>query len=208
MHSTKNSKKNVLTVLVIIAIALLAAVGIILFLNSRLNILPQVISSTTTASAERATFPEIPADQLTQDQQDLVAILKTEYNLNPAGTKYSEGIEEAWCADFVSWVYKEAGMPLSNPNSGSWRIPGTFTLREYYESIDTFQPASSGYTPKIGDVMLYDNPSTFGQHTNVVVGYKDGVVTTIGGNEPGGIRVIEHKPSDDKGFIGYGVLPS
>lgn len=144
--------------------------------------------------------------KLSTDQQKVIEILKTEYALNPPGTKYSDGIEEAWCADFVSWVFNRAEVPLSNPNSGSWRIPGTYTLREYYESAGKLQLSSSDYSPKIGDVMLYDNPSPFGQHVNIVIKNDNGVITTIGGNEPGGIRVVKHTVPDTDGFIGYGVF--
>lgn len=68
---------------------------------------------------------------------------------------------EPWCADFVSWVYKEAGHPLKNPNSGSWRIPGTYTLREYYEAQGAFRPADSGYEPQLGDVAIYEDSPGF-----------------------------------------------
>ena len=54
--------------------------------------------------------------------------------------------------------------------------------------------------------MLYDNPSPFGQHTNIVIENDNGVVTTIGGNEPGGIRIVKHEKPDTVGFIGYGVF--
>jgi len=54
--------------------------------------------------------------------------------------------------------------------------------------------------------MLYDNPSPFGQHTNIVIDNDSGIVTTIGGNEPGGIRIVKHVKPDTIGFIGYGVF--
>ena len=191
---------------VVIATAILIlTVLTVLFVGSRFNILPQMIASHT-SSNEKIAFPEIDESQLSEEQLKVVSILKTEYNLNSDGTKYSEGISEAWCADFVSWVFNEAGRPLENPHSGSWRIPGTYTLREYYESIGKLKLANSEYSPKLGDIMLYDNPSPFGQHTNIVIKNDNGRITTIGGNEPGGIRVIEHVKKDDAGFIGYGVF--
>ncbi len=183
--------------------ALIVVIALGLFAQSRLNIFPQLVSSTLSKS-EPVSFPEIDTASLTPDQQKVVEILKQEYALQPAGTKYAEGIEEAWCADFVSWTFNEAGVPLSNPNSGHWRIPGTFTLREYYEANEKFIPADAEYSPKVGDIMLYDNPSSFGQHTNIVIKNDDGVVTTIGGNEPGGIRIVEHAHPEGVGFIGYG----
>ncbi len=197
-------KRIALGILIASSIVLVGVLGV-LFLNSRFNIVPQLISSHL-SSDTKVVFPNIEEATLNDQQKDIVAILRTEYALNPEGTKYSEGIEEAWCADFVSWVFNEAGTPFSNPNSGSWRIPGTYTLREYYESIGKLKVASSDYSPEVGDIMLYDNPSPFGQHTNIVIENKDGVITTIGGNEPGGIRIIEHTTPDDAGFIGYGSL--
>lgn len=196
-------KKILLATGMALAIALVIVLGAA-FAHSRFNIFPQLISSRLTPK-DAMSFPEIDETQLSDDQLKLVTVLKKEYTLNPEGTKYSEGVHEAWCADFVSWVYREAGKPLKNPNSGSWRIPGTYTLREYYQSTDVFRAAGSQYTPKLGDVLLYDNPSPFGQHTNIVLKSNNGIVTTIGGNEPGGIRVIKHSLADDPGFIGYGV---
>lgn len=199
-------KKHKLATIIILSLAvIIAGILIYFFAQSRFNPLPQIIASQTDTK-QKSTFPIIEKGLLSAEQIKVLDILKTEHDLNPPGTKYSEGIEEAWCADFVSWVYKEAGVPLSNPNSGSWRIPGTYTLREYYEAEGKFQPASSDYSPKIGDIMLYDNPSPFGQHTNIVINNERGVVTTIGGNEPGGIRIVEHTKPEGAGFIGYGVF--
>ena len=202
----QSPKKNKIALVSIITIiVLIAGAGLYILSQSRFNPLPQIISSQT-ATKQKSTFPLIEKGQLSIEQQKVVDILKTEYDLNPPGTKYSEGVEEAWCADFVSWVFNEAGVPLSNPNSGSWRIPGTYTLRDYYESENRLKLADSDYSPKVGDVMLYDNPSTFGQHVNIVLSNERGVITTIGGNEPGGIRIVEHKQPEGAGFIGYGLF--
>lgn len=201
MSSSTKMRKTLIT-----AVTLLVAVSsIVYFTSSRYNIFPQIIASAL-SSFEKTPFPAIDEAELSAEQQKLVDILQREYELQPSGTKYSEGISEPWCADFVSWVYKEADVPLENPNSGYWRIPGTYTLREYYEQTDRFRPADSNYTPKFGDTMLYDNPSTFGQHVNVVIQINNGIVTTIGGNEPGGIRILSHTANEEAGFVGYGVL--
>lgn len=189
------------------------AVGIVLisvtagsfFMFAQPTLLPRWLGSHTSLT-QRPAFPDIDKSSLSSEQMKLISVLKTEYALNPAGTKYSDGITEPWCADFVSWVFKEAGAPLINPHSGGWRIPGTFTLREYYGSVGKLQLATAGYSPKTGDIMLYDDPSPFGQHTNIVIKNDHGVITTIGGNEPGGIRIVEHTDRDDAGFIGYGVF--
>ncbi len=38
--------------------------------------------------------------------------------------KYTDTTLEYWCADFVSWVYAQAGSPFTGGLSGGWRIPG------------------------------------------------------------------------------------
>jgi len=162
--------------------------------------------ATVTEGNKKESFPAIETGKLDLTQQKIVTLLRQEYKAQPAGTKYSEDVSEPWCADFVSWIMRNADAPLKNPNSGSWRIPGTYTLREYYESIGRFESASSKYSPKVGDIMFYDNPSPFGQHTNIVIKNNNGLITTVGGNEPGGIRVYTHKTKDGVGFIGYGIL--
>ncbi len=204
MNAKLFKRRNRVLVCLVIGIAALFVI-IIVFANSRFNIFPQIIASTTTTN-QKVEFPMVDEAELNPAQIKVMTILRTEYELQPEGIKYSEGVNEAWCADFVSWVFKEAEVPLSNPNSGYWRIPGTYTLREYYEQNDRFKAADSDYSPKIGDIMLYDNPSPFGQHTNIVIDTTDGVVTTIGGNEPGGIRIVKHTTPDSVGFIGYGVF--
>jgi CHAP domain-containing protein len=196
-----NRKRTVLVIVIIFGLAL----GFAVFYKSKLNFVPQILGTLNQPSGHIA-FPDTSSDQLSADQQKIITILKQEYLSQPQGTKYSQGVEEPWCADFVSWVFKQADMPFSNPNSGSWRIPGTHTLREYYESRGRFKSSSSGYSPNVGDTMIYDNPSPFGQHVNVVIENKNSTITTIGGNEPGGIRIMKHEKPDNDGFVGYGTF--
>ena len=202
----ENKKNRSIKPLIIFGIIFILITAIIaLFYSSSFNIFPYIISKTE-QSQKSEDFPEIDVSDLSSTQIQIVDLLKIEYQAQPDGTKYSNGIKEPWCADFVSWIMNQAGVPLNNPNSGSWRIPGTYTLREYYESIGRFKSGDSGYQPKVGDIMLYDNPSPFGQHTNIVIKNFNGVVTTVGGNEYGKIRVFTHKTPDTTGFIGYGLL--
>ncbi len=185
-------------------VVVLSFAGILLW-NSRVNFVPHLISQVVSARGE--SFPGIDESNLTPAQKRIVSIARTEFMEQPEYTKYTEGNKEAWCADFVSWVYMSAGVPFTNQNSGSWRIPGTYTLRDYLEKEGLLRLAKSDYEPKTGDLMLYDNPNSFGQHVNIVVTvHSDGSVTTIGGNEPGGIRVKTHSAYKEPGFVGYGVL--
>jgi len=190
-----------MSIFILVWIVLLSSV---FFVKSRHNFFPQLIDSWT-ASTEKQAFPDINTDGLSDIQKEIVEILKKEYVAQPSGLKYS-GVSEPWCADFVSWVLYTADEPLINPNTDSWRIPGTKTLRTFYEVNQRFESAESDYTPQVGDVVLYDNPSPYGQHANFVLRYDNGQLTTIGGNEPGGIRISTHDIRNDPGFLGYGLL--
>ncbi|MGI5216385.1 CHAP domain-containing protein [Nocardia sp. CA-290969] len=160
-------------------------------------------------AGERLTeFPAIDRSTLTPEQIRVVDAAAAEFAAPRSGPGYSEGNTEPWCANFVSWVLRAAGMPLANPNSGSWRIPGVYTLQEYYESRDRFVPFDPDYRPVTGEVILYGPDSRFGQHTNIVLDSANGVLTTIGGNEDGAVHIERWDPAavDDLEIVGFGRL--
>lgn len=69
-------------------------------------------------------------------------------------TAYTDGAPyEEWCADFVSYVYKEAGYPFSQGDTSSWdeNIAGNIQYMGFTE-----HQASTGYVPQPGDVAFFD----------------------------------------------------
>ena len=156
-------------------------------------------------SPGEAAFPDIDTANLSPTRQKIISLAKTEFKAQSAGAKFSQGAEEAWCANFVSWIMHQAGAPLKNPHTGGWRIPGTFILREYYEATGRFKSANSGYQPLPGDVAIYRNSPVFGDHTNIVLKNDNGALTTVGGNEANRIRVFINHDKRYDGLLGYGV---
>ncbi len=154
---------------------------------------------------QKIEFPTYQAESLNPNQQKIIDILKQEYEAQPLGTKYSQGVKEPWCADFVSWVMKQADLPFSNPHSGSWRIPGVYTLQEYFESTGQWHDYGN-YQPKTGDIVIYKDDSKFGGHTNFVLKNEKGFLTTIGGNEIRKIRIQRYKFDNSVGIKGFGEL--
>lgn len=155
-----------------------------------------------------ADFPEIDHAGLTPLQGRVLDILDDQYRDPRPGEFYSEGVDQAWCANFVSWIMAQAGEPLVNPHSGHWRIPGVLTPQEYFVAEDRFVPARAGYVPRTGDVVLYI--SAFGsEHTNMVVSAdsETGTAITLGGNETGAVRLHHLRWDDDSAVIGFGRLP-
>lgn len=154
----------------------------------------------------KRSFPEVDTASLNDTQKKIIELLKTEYDTQPIGTKYTEGEQLPWCADFASWIHKEAGVPLVSASNGSWRRETIPALKEYFISVDRFVKPGSGYAPTVGDIVLYDFPSPFGNHTNIVIKNENGVLTTIGGNEGDRVRIQVHNAEEDTGFLGYGKL--
>ncbi|MFE3255048.1 CHAP domain-containing protein [Nocardia sp. NPDC059091] len=154
-------------------------------------------------------FPQVDSAGLSSGQAQVVDVLRQQFDEQSGRDKYSEGIAEPWCADFVSWVMRAAGQPLSNPNSGSWRIPGVYTLEEYYRGQHRFEQANNGYLPRVGDVVMYSDSSVFHQHTNIVIAADSDTITTVGGNEAGesgGVAIHKFRPSGTSGLVGFGRL--
>ena len=188
-----------------VAAAALLAAGVVLSGCSTRGPLGGDLPADTALGPAQAAFPTIDSSGLTDRQQRFLRVVEAEYNAQPRETRYTQGVEEPWCADFVTWVAKETGDPMTNPNSSSWRIPGVYTLAEAFQAAHTFKPANSGYTPKLGDVVLYDPASPWGHHTNLVLSLSDGKLTTVGGNEFGGISVSTRPFTSDLKITGYGV---
>ena len=169
------------------------------------KLLSLINSTRLDRSPGEAVFPDINTANLSPTRQKIISLAKTEFKAQSAGAKFSQGAEEAWCANFVSWIMYQAGAPLKNPHTGGWRIPGTFTLREHYEATGRFKPVNSGYQPLPGDVAIYRNSPVFGDHTNIVLKNDNGVLTAVGGNEANRIRAFVNHDKQYDGLLGYGV---
>jgi cell wall-associated NlpC family hydrolase len=76
---------------------------------------------------------------------------------------YTEGnINEEWCADFVSYIYREAGYPFTDGERNNW---DQYTAGDVQYMGFTLHPAGS-YMPEPGDVAYFDYP---GGHVEIVV---------------------------------------
>jgi hypothetical protein len=80
-------------------------------------------------------------------------------------TTYTDGAPyEEWCADFVSYIYKEAGYPFDNGEAGNgyWDESNANLIQN--QGFTKHSP--SDYTPKPGDVAFFDYT---GGHVEIVI---------------------------------------
>jgi hypothetical protein len=138
---------------------------------------------------QKEEFPVIDTKKLSPVRAKIITTAHQQFDTPQPGTFYSQGERQDWCANFVSWVYQQAGVPFINPHNGGWRIPGVRSLETYYRTTGRWHSADSSYTPQPGDAVLYDTTSSRGEHVNILLRYQDGKLTTVGGNEGNAIHV-------------------
>ena len=120
-----------------------------------------------------------------------------------------QGNPGSWCADFVSYVLKQAGSPF-NPGTDNWHIPAVNSVQAYFKDKGTFHAARSGYIPKPGDIVIYNQGiGDFPQHVDIIISMDGGEkFTTIGGNEGNKVNKVQHSSYNDSGITGFGTIVS
>lgn len=180
-------RRNAWVVPIVLLLSLVVAGGVVWVT------VPAVQRHVANVAVDKTTMPDVDRSGLTPRQVAFLDVAERELKKQPDGTTYSDGKQEPWCANFVSFVMAEIGVPLKNPHSGGTRIPGVYTLTEHLQGRGVVRQLEDGYAPKTGDIVLYDKGSTFDRHTNFVVTTDGEWVWTVGGNEHGRIEVSRIK---------------
>lgn len=113
-----------------------------------------------------------------------------------------------WCAFFVAWCMKTAGVPTSVYNSTSG-VAGVG--RADYPNVirsGKLRYRTENYDPKPGDTIYFDwncrsveHPHVdYIQHIEIVTDYKNGYIYTVGGNKSG--NKINYK---ECGMVSHGI---
>jgi len=96
--------------------------------------------------------------------------------------KYTDGVAEPWCADFMSWVFKQSGKPFTGGASGGWRIAMASGMRDWFKTngvwVDATAANIQSNPPKPGDVIYYTS-----EHLNMVVSVNGTEAKIVGGNQ-------------------------
>jgi hypothetical protein len=109
-------------------------------------------------------------------------------NCGPGVDDYTDHNPEFWCADFVSWVYKQAGTPFTGGASGGWRIPAAVGIANWMKAHGVwFDNESGSGDPKPGDAIYFSHShsgATGGanDHIGIIEKVDGDTLTTIEGN--------------------------
>ncbi len=122
--------------------------------------------------------------------------------------KYTGGVVSpgGWCDYFVSWVYREAGVPFTGGSGAKgYAMVPVPNMQAYFSNKNSFHPAGNGYVPKPGDVVIWDyKKDGVLDHVSIVVSVDGQKMTTIGGNESDQVSKREYASFDNKDVYGFG----
>ena len=137
------------------------------------------------------------------------------------GKNYTEygrwyGLQDMWCAMFVSWCADVAGVSSSVVPKHCYTPTGLQWFKDRGRAYSRAKVARGEYTPKAGDIIYFkssrNNNST--NHVGIVTSYKNGTVYTIEGNtssatiSTNGGAVCEKSYSINNTYIVYICSPA
>ncbi len=108
----------------------------------------------------------------------------------------------AWCAAFVSWCIRQAGISTDTVKS----YVSCTNWVAWFKQNSTYKARSSGYIPSPGDIIFFKSAyvTRTSNHVGLVLYVKDGNVYTIEGNSSEKVSLRSYSLSDGY-IIGYGV---
>ena len=114
----------------------------------------------------------------------VVSIAQSQLGVSEYGgayLKYTQGRTEAWCADFASWVYWQAGIPVTGDPT-KWNVPRVADLAQLAQNDNRYYKSSSSYAPMPGDLMFFRNSYKAYSHVAIVESVSGSNITNISGN--------------------------
>ncbi len=95
-------------------------------------------------------------------------------------------LKAAWCAIFVSWCARQAGIDLQRLPSFASCTAG----RSRFRQMGIWKERSSGYVPRRGDLILFDwdADTSMAEHVGIVTGANKSYVYTVEGNSGNTVR--------------------
>ncbi|AKF08546.1 CHAP domain-containing protein [Sandaracinus amylolyticus] len=99
-----------------------------------------------------------------------------------------------WCSDFVSWVYRAAGVPFTGGSRGGWLLPTNTSIRRWFDRRGAYVSRAdrewSSFVPQPGDYVRISTP-TWG-HSAIVQRVDGETLHTIEGNAGGRVRLVRY----------------
>jgi hypothetical protein len=120
-------------------------------------------------------------------------------NNGPAITMYRTAVAgaepgEPWCAQFASWVAKQAGTPLGDEGQG---FSAVSQIWSWAQQTGRAIPNGPGVVPQPGDLIVFGD-----QHVGIVTGVQpNGDIDTVEGNYDNQVVNNVRSPDEATGYV-------
>lgn len=114
-----------------------------------------------------------------------------------------------WCSDFVSWVYRAAGVPFTGGTQGGWLLGNNVMIRGWFQRrglwVQRGTPEYESFTPRPGDyVRLHGNRWGHSAIVRYVIGT---TLYLVEGNAGHRVRLTSYRNFRGRERIdGFGIL--
>jgi hypothetical protein len=151
---------------------------------------PGIAGTATTAGQRALQFAQAEVGQTEQPPGSNDSPRIADYRTATAGSGVGP-----WCAYFVSWAAKQAGVPLGEAGQGFGAVSA---VSSWAQRTGRWNPAASGQPPQPGDLIVWG-----GQHIGIVESVDaDGKIHTVEGNSSNMVTRRTHDAGGD-GATGY-----
>jgi hypothetical protein len=195
---TRRGQASTELVLVAAAAAALAGITVRVAAGAGVDAGPVVRSMAVAAPSAPHRRPGVEVAAIAQSLGSL-GIRETAANAGPWVDRFTDGHPEPWCADFVSWVLRAAGTPLTGGASGGWRVAGAGGLRTWFAMWGRWRHPDSA-EPEAGDVVVFRHG-----HAGIVIRAVGGVLETAEGNAGDAVAIRAYPGwRNDPDIAGFG----
>lgn len=119
------------------------------------------------------------------------------------------GLQDLWCAMFVSWCAAQAGIGTDVIPKTSSTVVGLNRFLAAGQAHARLEIVSGKFIPEAGDLIYFKNSrnDAVTNHVGIVTGYADGIVSTVEGNTSSGcVRCLRYTVMDT--YIVYVCRPA
>ena len=144
------------------------------------------LTAVTLTGDPRADVVAIAQSQIGYQEGDNAAQLSGETSGSANYTEYGRwyGLQDMWCAMFVSWCADNAGVPTTVVPKHSFTVSGLNQFITWGRAYTRAEVEAGTYTPQGGDVIYFKSARNTNKtnHVGIVTGFSDGTIYTVEGN--------------------------
>lgn len=134
----------------------------------------------------RTDIVAIARSQIGYQEGDSASQLSGEVSGSSNYTEYGRwyGLQDMWCAMFVSWCAYNAGVPTTVVPKHSFTVSGLNQFISWGRAYTRAEVAAGAYTPQAGDIIYFKSARNTNKtnHVGIVTGFSGDTIYTVEGN--------------------------